>query len=236
MADPKVPARQTASLPSIISEVMSSEHLPAGNAWFGPQAGVLARRQGVVDNSISYNLARARQADSMGSLIDSRIRLARKYAEVLDLPHLIAEDQRQREHARGLAENRRVLENVNAVHDLHLAVARHDLEIAKIRELGVRAQRNLEAAQRVKDVEIDSWYAAAAARRNESEAVRQDSDTDLRRGTQSSANPDALKAAAEQQLATILDALEHQIELERGRGNAQAVMTLTNLRARLKAA
>lgn len=162
MADPKVPARRGSSLPSILSEVMSSEHLPAGNAWFGPQAGVIARKQGVVDNSTSYNLARARQTDSLGSLIDSRMRLARKYSEVVDLPNVLHEDQRQREHARALSEHRRVLENVNAVHELHRAVAQHDLEIARIREQGVRAHRNLEAAQRVKDAEIDSWYAQAA--------------------------------------------------------------------------
>jgi len=214
---------------------MSSDMTPAGNHQLGFQRGVLTRNTAVVEASTAYNLARARQADSAVSVLDSRIRLARKYAEVLDVHNLINEDQREREHGRVLSEHRRVLQNVNAVHALQIAMAQHDAELAQLRERGVRAHRNWEAADRLKDAEIDSWYAQAAARRNESEATRQDTHSDLHR-TQATASPDALKAAAEQQLAATLDALEHQIELERGRGNAQAVMTLTNLRARLKAA
>ncbi len=235
MADPKVPARPDSALPALLSEAMRSEHLPTGNHAFGFQHNVIARNQRVVDASTSYNLARARQSDSLISVIDSRMRLARKYAEVIDLPNLIADDQRQREHSRAISEHRRVLENVNAVHELHLAIAQHDLEIAQIRERGVRAHRNLEAAQRVKDAEIDSWYAQAAARRNESEATRQDTDADLHR-SQSATTSDALKAVATEQVAQALAAVEHQIELERDRGNAAGVLALSNLRARLRAA
>ena len=84
-------------------------------------------------------------------------------------------------------------------------------------------------------MQIDAWYQAAAAKRNESEATRQDTDHDLH-NTQPPASLDALKDAAKQQLAADLASVEHQIELERERGNAAAVMALSNFRARLKAA
>lgn len=235
MADPKVPARKDSLLPSLLTDVMSSEHLPAGNAWFGPQAGVVARKTKVVNNSIEYNLARGRQSDSLASAIDARIRLARKYAEVLDLPNLLAEDQREREHGRALAEHRRVLASVDAVHSLHVALAQHELELAKIREHGVRAQRNLEAAQRMKDVEVDRWYAEAEARKNNAYAERQDA-ADLLRGGSGAQSPQAAADAAAKQRDLDLATVEHAIELERERGNAAGVMVLTTLRARLRAA
>jgi hypothetical protein len=234
--DSKVPARHSSTLPSVVRDMTTGDHLPSGREfWFGTQAGVLERRKRVVDNSTALMLSQQQQANAYTGLIDARMRTARKFGELADLPNLLADDQREREHARALSEHRRVLENVNAVHALHVAIAQHDVEIARIREQGVRADRNLEAARRVKDAEIDAWYQQAAARRNESEATRQDTDADLHR-TQSTANPDAVKAAMEEQLAQALAAVEHQIELERERGNLAGVMALSNVRARLRAA
>ncbi|MGE3702250.1 MAG: hypothetical protein AB7G08_26265 [Hyphomicrobiaceae bacterium] len=177
--------------------------------------------------------AREQQHDQYGRLIEAKMRLMRKAAEVRDLPNLIAEEQRQREHARSLAETRRAVETVAAVHELHLAIARHEVEIAKTREQGVRAQRNLEAAQRVKDAEIDSWYQAAAARANNATAEYQDTLADLQRG-QTAPDPGATASAAANQRAADLAVLDHEIELERQRGNQAAVFALTNLRARLQ--
>jgi hypothetical protein len=214
---------------------MHGDRLPAGNHWFGLERNVIARNTAVVDNDTAYKLARVRQADAQVANIDARIRLARKYAEVLDLQNLLAEDQRQREHARDLAETRRVGEKLAASQSMRMTVLQHELDSAKAREQIVRAERNLEAARRVADVQVDQWYQQAAASRNEATATRQDTDADLRR-TQATASPDALKAAADDELARALATIDNEIELARQRGNAAAVLALQNIKARLKSA
>jgi hypothetical protein len=237
MADErKLPARHSPTLPSVVRDVTASDHLPSGSHFsFGTQAWILERRKRLVDRSTELMLSQASQSAAYAGLLDARIRVAEKFGEVADLSSVLAEQQREREHRRTLSENRRVVESLKAAHDVRLAIAQQDLELARTQEHIVRAQRNLDAARRVKDIEVDSWYAQAAARRNEAEATRQDSDADLLR-TQSTASPDAIKTAIADQLAATLAAVEHQIELERERGNAAGVMALSNVRARLKAA
>lgn len=235
MSDRRVPARRNSTLPSLITDEMRNDQLPAGNHRFGLQRNVISRNTAVVEYDTAYKLARVRQADAQVANIDARIRLARKYAEVVDLHNLLAEEQRQREHARDLAETHRVGDKLKASHDLRMALLQHELDSAKVREQIVRADRNLEAARRVADVQIDSWYQQAAAARNESEAVRQDTDADLR-GTQPTIAPDALKAAAADELGRALATIDNEIELARQRGNAGAVLALQNIKARLRSA
>jgi hypothetical protein len=235
MSDEKVPARRTPALPSVFNDIFGADNLPAGRHSFGFQRDVIANNQRVVDNSSSYNMARARQSDSLAALLDARIRLGLKYAEVVDLPNVLAEAQRQREHARVLAEQRRALELVKVVHEMHLTLARHETELAKQREQGVRAERNLDAARRVADTLVDTWYQQAMAQRNEAEAVKQDTDHDLKRA-QPAVSTDAIKGAVEQELAKTVAIIEHEIELARQRSNPAAVLALQNFLARLKAA
>jgi hypothetical protein len=236
MADSKVPSPYADPLPSVFGDLGRPGELATGNAWFGREHSVLARRQRAVDASTSHLKAREAQHDQYGRLIDAKMRIMRKIAEVADLPNLIAEEQRQREHARILAEHRRVLDGVNATHDLELALARQNVELTRVREQGVRAQRNLQAAERVSDVEVARWYAEAQARANNAEAERQDTAVDLARGSQVASAPTVAQGAAAKQRAQDLQTVEHQIELERERGNQAAVLALMNLRARLKAA
>jgi hypothetical protein len=231
----KLPARHATELPSVLGDIDIARSLTKGNHSFGFEVNVLAKNTKVVDGSTSYNHARARQSDSLLSLLDAKIRLARKLVELRDLPNLLAEDQREREHARVLAEQRRTLELVKVVHEMHLTLARHETELPKQREQGVRAERNLEAARRVADTLVDTWYQQAAAQRNEAEAVKQDTDHDLKR-TQPAVSPDAIKGAVEQELAKTVAIIEHEIELAKQRSNPAAVLALQNFLARLKAA
>lgn len=213
-------------------EVGTPANLPTGNHWFGFERDVIARNTRVVGNSAAYLETRRRQSDAYAALIDSRIRIAQKIAELADLPQRMNDEQRTREHVRYVAEQKRALERLQAAYDHRIAVARNEAELARIREIGVRASRNFEAARRVKESEIDRWYAEAVARRNNAEAERQDTAADLLRGQPIGSG--ASGAPAER--AIDLAILDHQIELERQRGNEAAVLVLLNLRARLQAA
>lgn len=160
------------------------------------------------------------------------MRIARKIAELADLPNLIAEEQRSREHQRWKAEQDRQAARTQVAYNEQLAAARHTVALAQIGEAAVRAERNLEAARRVKDAQLDQWYAEAQARTNNAKAECEDTVADL--GYHSPAGPTTStvdEAAA--QKARDLAVLDNQIELERQRGNEAAVMALLNLRARL---
>ena len=234
MDDPKLPVRHSSSVPSLFSDVISpTDNMPAGKAWFGFEADVIGRNTHTVDNSTAYLVSRRGQSDAFSALLDARMRLGRRYAELADLPSVIAEEQREREHVRGLAENRRVLERLVSGHDIMLAMARNETDLAKQHEKTVRAQRNHEAAIRVKDVEIDQWYAEARARTNNSRADEQDTFADLNRTAPSSADSDDAVATHRNDTLALL---YHQIELEKQRGNAAAVLALNNAIARIKAA
>lgn len=234
MDDPKLPVKRPSPVSALFSDVASpTDNMPAGKAWFGFEADVIARNTHTVDNSTANLCSRRGQSDAFSALLDARMRLGRKYAELADLPNLIAEEQREREHVRGLAENRRVLERLVSGHDIMLAMARNETDLAKQHEKAVRAQRNHEAAIRVKDVEIDEWYAQARARTNNSRADEQDTFADLNRTAPTSADSDDAVAAHRNETLALLI---HQVELEKQRGNAAAVLALNNAIARIKAA
>ena len=234
MDDPTLPVKHSSPVSSLFSDVISpTDNLPTGNAWLGPQAGVIARNTRVINNSTTNLTSRRGQSDAFSALLDARMRLCRKYAELADLPNVIAEEQREREHVRGLAENRRVHERLVSGHDIMLAMARNETDLAKQHEKSVRAQRNHEAAIRVKDVEIDQWYAQARARTNNSRADEQDTFADLNRTAPSSADSDDAVATHRNETLALLN---HQVELEKQRGNAAAVLALNNAIARIKAA
>lgn len=222
--------RRPEQVGALVKEIGTPASRPAGNHWFGLQRNVLARNTLVVDNDTRYLESRRRQADAYGALIDSRIRIAQKIAELVDLPQRLNEEQATREHLRYVAEQKRAFERLQSAYDRRIAVARNEAELARIRETGVRASRNFEAARRVKESEIDRWYAEAVARRNNAEAERQDTAADLQRAT-GDGRADAVGTAERDADLAILD---HQIELERQRGNEIAVLTLLNLRARLR--
>jgi hypothetical protein len=233
MADQKLPARRSSDL-SVLGDLGRPGDLPAGNAWFGFERGVLTRRTGTVDASTGHLLARVRQSDAYSGLIDARMRNARKIAELADLHNLIAEEQQQREHGRWLADRRRDLERVQAIYDHKISTARNDAELDRIKETAVRAARNHEAAQRVKDIEIDKWYSQAQARAFNAAAERQDAAVDLARPPPP--DPSAAGAVARQQREQDIATVEHEIELARQRGNSEAAAALANLLARLKGA
>lgn len=232
MADAKLPTRRP-SLPAILREIGMPGDRPVGKHWLGFQRSVIARNTRVVAADVDYLDARRRQADAYLALIEARLRVAQKIAELIDLPNRLHDDQRQREHARHLAEQKRALERLQADYDRRIATARNEAELARVQETGVRASRNFEAARRVKESEIDRWYAEAEARRNNAEADRQDTAADLVRDHPQT--PDAATGRGVQRAAD-LAVLDHQIELERQRGNEAAVLALMNLRARLQGA
>ena len=217
----------------VIKAVGTPADLPAGNHWFGFERNVLAKNTKVVDASTGYLEARRRQSAAYTALLEERMRIAQKLAELMDLPNRILDEQRAREHARHVAEQKRTLERLQAEYDRRLALARNEAELAKLDEIGVRANRNLEAARRVSPAEIDRWYAEAEARKNNAVAEREDTIIDLQRGQ---ADSSAASAAGAAQRGADLAVLDHQIELERQRGNEGAVLALLNLRARLRGA
>ena len=236
MAEYLPPAKRSASPPALFRDVAELlEHQPAGNHWFGLQRDVLDSNRQVVDNSTAYNMARARQTDSLIAIIDAKIRVARKLAEIADLSNLISEEQRDRDHVRFLAAAVRESERMQAAFDHQIAVARKETELAKGRDSVVRAQRNHEAALRVKDAQIDQWLAEAEALKNNAAADRQDTAADLNRMA-ATTNADTIKAALDAHNAQLFATLDDQIEIEKKRGNNQAVLGLQNARARLKAA
>jgi hypothetical protein len=232
--DGKPPARHSPTLPSVLRDVTVSDHLQSGSDFsFGPRGWILERRKRVVDRSRDLMLSQASQSSAYEGLLDARIRVAKKFSEVADLANLLAEEQREREHRRTVSENRRVVEDLEAAHNIRLTIAQQDLEIARMHEQVVRAQRNLEASRRVADVQVDAWYAQASAQRNEAEAVKQDTAVDLQR-THSVTSPDVVKSAMAEELAKAIATIDNEIELATGRGNTTAVLALQNVRARLK--
>ena len=194
---------------------------------------LLDNNRKVVDNSTALLDAKRRQSDAYTALSDAKMRIVRKLAELADLPNLIAEEQRAREHQRWKADQDRQAARTQVAFDQQLAGARHTVALAKLEEAGVRASRNLEAAHRVKDAQLDQWYAEAQSRTNNAKAEFEHTVADL-------AHPvatDPLGAARDEaaaQTARQLAIVEHQIELERGRGNQAAVLALLNLKALLQ--
>jgi hypothetical protein len=201
-------------------------------AWFGSKTYVAKKDAEFVETHTRLLKARGEQCDAPNSLIDKRIELG---AKIADLHNLLAEQQRLRDHERWQAERKRHHERMQADYDDQVALARNETELDRAREAAVRAQRNREAAERVKQSEIDAWYHAAEARRHNAVAESQDTAADLASSPAHPPSHTAVQQAADAQRAHALAVLDNQIDLERQRGNETAVLALLNLRARLSA-
>jgi hypothetical protein len=199
-------------------------------AWFGSRTYVTTKDAQFVEAHTRLLIARGKQCDALDELIEKRIALG---AKIADLHNVLAAHQRVRDHERWHAERKRQHDRTQADYDDLLAVTRNETELDRAREVAIRAQRNREAAERVKQSEIDAWYHAAQARRNNARAEDQDTAADLGRSPTEPLPESTVKQAADGQRAHDLAVLDNQIELERQRGNEAAVLALLNLRARL---
>jgi hypothetical protein len=207
--------------------------LPSSSgAWFGSRTYLTKKDADFIEAHTRLLKARAGQCDALSTLIDKRIELA---AKIADLHNVLEEQQRVRDHERWQADRKREHERMQADYDRLLEVARNKTELDRAREAGIRAQRNREAAERVKQSEIDAWYHAAEARRHNALAESQDTADDLRRSPDQPVPESAIKQATDTQRAHDLAVLDNQIEIERQRGNEAALMALINLRARFAA-
>jgi hypothetical protein len=205
--------------------------LPSSSgAWFGSRTHVAKKDADFVEAHTRLLKARGEQCDALDTLVKKRIALGVK---ITDLHNILAEHQRVRDHERWQAARKRQHERMQADYDDQLTIARNETELDRAREAAVRAQRNREAAERVKQSEIDAWYHAAEARRHNAVAESQDTAADLARVPTAPAAESAIQQAADTQRAHDLAVLDNQIELERQRGNEGAVLALLNLKARL---
>jgi len=215
------------------SALGSLPDLPSSSgAWFGTRTSIMRKDADFIREHQRYLDARVKQIKSAHELVDERISIA---AKIADMDNILIEIQRSREHERWQNEQKRNSERIQAAYDNQISVARKEGQLAQAREALTRAQRNCEAAERVAPAQVDQWYAEAEARKNNALAERQDTAADLARG-RSSRDGGAPADAAAAQRALDLETVEHQIELERERGNQSAVLALMNLRARLRAA
>lgn len=200
---------------------------------FRTPATIVRRDTDLVNAHTDYLDARINQLRKANILIDERISVASKIA---DMENCLIEIQREKDHERWKNESARNAEKTEMAYNHRIAVTRKEAELARAQEAHIRAVRNRDAAERVAPLEADKWYAEAEARRHNAYAERQDAATDLARGSLPANNPAAAADAAARQREDDIAAIEHQIELERQRGNLAAVMALTTLRARLRAA
>lgn len=215
-----VPARATAS--ALMPTLSAEPH------WFGPARSVAERNARFLEQDTRRIEAHTARTRAVASLLDARIDVA---AKIADLENVLVEIQRQKDHERWRAEQRRDSEHLQVAYNVQISQATKEAELAKARERLIRAQRNCEAAARVKESEIDQWYHAAEARRNEAQAEFQDTAADLTRA----ASPEVVNKGGAAEIAQLFATLDHQIELEKARGNTEAVLALANARARLKA-
>lgn len=229
MAESKLPVRRSDVRSSVLGDIGGPGDLTVSTDWFGFERNALDRKRQVVDNDTALLDSRLRQNDAYIALIDGRMRIASKIAELEDLPNVITDEQQQREHVRFQNEQQRTLERTQSLYDYKCALARNDAELERVKEKALRAARNHEAAQRVKDIEIDKWYSEARSRANNATAEYQDTLTDLARP-----KPAANADGTANHLASALALIDHQIELERQRANQAAVLALLNMRALLQ--
>jgi hypothetical protein len=199
-------------------------------AWLGSRTYVTNKDADHAEAHTRLLKARGEQCDALNALVEKRIALGVKIA---DLRNILEEHQRVRDHDRWDAARKRQRERMQADYDDQLAVARNEAELARVRESAIRAQRNSEAAERVKQSEIDAWYHAAQARKNSALAEREDTAADLRRSPEQPVSESAAKQAADNQRTLDLATLDNEIDNQRQRGNEAAVLALVNLRARL---
>ena len=180
-----------------------------------------------------YVDARINEVRKTTTLVQERINAA---ALIADIENRLIEIQRATDHERYRNESSRNAEKVRMAYDNRIAVEKKEAELIRAREGHIRAQRNCDAAERLAPAQVDEWYAQQEARKSAAFADRQDALADLARGSNSGVNPAAAADAAARQREHDLAAIEHEIELQRERGNAPAVLALSNLRARLRAA
>ena len=88
-------------------------------------------------------------------------------SEVADLPQILAEEQRGREHRRSLAHHDREREIENALRAGELTRLKHNRALAEAEAKVVLAERNHKAAKTIADVEVERWLASAQAARFE---------------------------------------------------------------------
>lgn len=233
MSDKKLPVTRpgTAVSRATLGDLPTTLPRTSG-AWFGSKTYVITKDADYVEAHARWLKARGDQCDALTALVDKRIALGAKLA---DLHNVLAELQRIRDHDRWQAERKLQHERMQADYDDQIAVTRNEAELDRAREAAIRAQRNREAALRVKDSEVSAWYHAAEARRHNAVAESQDTAADLRRSPVEPAPESATKQAADTQRALDLAVLDNQIEIERQRGNEAALIALINLRARLAA-
>jgi hypothetical protein len=233
MSDKKLPiVRPTAALARATLGDLPTTLPSTSGAWFGSRTYVARKDAEFVEAHTRLLNARGEQCDALTALVEKRIALG---AKIADLHNVLVELQRLRDHERWQAERKRQHERMQGDYDDQIAVARNEAELDRAHEAAVRAQRNREAAERVKQSEIDAWYHAAEARRHNAVAESQDTAADLARTSAQPSSDAAIHQAADAQRAHALAVLDNQIELERQRGNEAALLALLNLRARLAA-
>jgi hypothetical protein len=231
--DAKLPATRPATGVTRLTLGDMPTTLPStSGAWFGSRTYVTTKDAEFVEAHTRLLQARGKQCDALNELIEKRIKLSGKIG---DLHNVLAEQQRVRDHDRWEAERRRQYARMQADYDDQITLARNQASLERAREAAIRAQRNREADERVKQSEIDAWYHAAEARRHNAVADSQDAEADLTRAPNEPRSEAASQQAAESQRAHALAVLDNQIELERQRGNEAAVLALLNLKARLSA-
>jgi len=227
------------NLPALSREVMEClPHLPAHRRsafldLFRSDTRIMELDTEYVVQHGHYLDARINQIQKTRTLIRERIGAA---SDIADMENAIIEIQRSKEHERWMNEASRNAAKVEGAYNHKIAVANKETELARAQERLVRARRNVDAAERLAPGQVDEWYAAQEAKKANAFAERQDALADLAQGRVPAVDPKIAADAAARSREEALAVVENELELQRARGNAAAVMALSNLRARLRAA
>lgn len=205
-----------------------AEALPSGpfSVFWNGHIGALQKNTEYVQAHTGHLAARTAQAHQMGALIDARTSVA---ARLGDLRATIEETHRAHEHQRFVNAHNRRKDEVNAAYEIQILAAKNEAELHRQREAVVKADRNREAALRVRDSLIDQWHAEQEARLNNAQAEFANTKEDLER---TAAPP---PASVQNDLDALLRVVDSEIENQKRRSNAAGVLALQNARARLKA-
>ena len=228
---PLVPTRSTLPAERKISAALVpdvSQALPSGPHWFGFATDVAIKNTAFVEAHTGHLRARTAQAHQMSALVDARTSLA---ARIGDLRATIEETQRALEHQRFVNEHNRSKDATNAAYELQIIAAKNEADLHRSREQVIKADRNREAALRVRDSLIDQWHAEQESRLNNAQAEFADTREDLAR----SSTP-AATAPVQTDIDELLRVVDSEIENQKSRGNAAGAMALQNCRARIKSA
>ncbi|MGE3702633.1 MAG: hypothetical protein AB7G08_28285 [Hyphomicrobiaceae bacterium] len=226
-------------LPALSREVMDClPHLPAHRRsafldLFRSDTRIMQLDADYIFEHRRYLDARINQIQKARTLVKERIAVA---ADIANMENAIIEIQRAKEHERWMNEANRNAVKVEGAYNHKIAVTNKETELARAQERLVRARRNVDAAERLAPGQVDEWYSAQEARKANALAERQDAFADLAQGRAPPVDPRAAADAAARQREEALAVVDNEIELQRSRGNSAAVMALSNLRARLRAA